>query len=233
FFTALGLRLLQGYGQTEAAPVVSCNPPHKVKIHTVGPPLKDVEVKIAEDGELLVRGELVMRGYWNDPEGTAQVLKDGWLHTGDIGRLDEDGYIQITDRKKDIIVNSGGDNVSPQRVEGFLTLEPEIAQAMIYGDKQPYLVALIVPRKEFAEEWAASTGEPPELAGLVAEKAFRDAVGQAVERVNAKLSPVERVRRFALASEPFSLENNMLTPSLKIRRHVIKAAYGTILDALY
>ena len=233
FFTALGLRLLQGYGQTEAAPVVSCNPPHKVKIHTVGPPLKDVEVRIAEDGELLVRGELVMRGYWNDPEGTAQVLKDGWLHTGDIGLLDEDGYIQITDRKKDIIVNSGGDNVSPQRVEGFLTLEPEIAQAMVYGDKQPYLVALIVPRKEFIEEWAAKAGKPPELAALVAEKAFHDAVGQAVERVNAKLSPVERVRRFALASEPFSLENNMLTPSLKIRRHVIKAAYGATLDALY
>jgi len=151
----------------------------------------------------------------------------------DIALLDEDGYIQITDRKKDIIVVSGGDNLSPQRVEGFLTLEPEIGQAMVYGDKQPYLVALIVPRKDFAEEWAAKGGQSPELAALVKDKGFHEAVGQAVERVNAKLSPIERVRRFALTADPFSLENNMLTPSLKIRRHVIKAAYGSILDALY
>ncbi len=233
FFTALGLRLLQGYGQTEAAPVVSCNPPQRVKIHTVGPPLKDVEVRIAADGELLVRGELVMKGYWNDAEGTAQVLRDGWLHTGDIGRLDEDGYIEITDRKKDIIVNSGGDNVSPQRVEGFLTVEPEIAQAMVYGDKRAYLVAAVVAKKEFAEEWAAKKGVPASLAELAADKGFRDAVGQALERVNAKLSPIERVRRFILVPEAFSLENNMLTPSLKIRRHVIKEVYGPALDALY
>lgn len=234
FFTALGMRLLQGYGQTESAPVVSCNPPDKVKLHTVGPALPDVEVEIAEDGEILVRGELVMKGYWNDPEATAEVLRDGWLHTGDIGRLDEDGYIQITDRKKDIIVNSGGDNVSPQRVEGFLTLEPEIAQAMVYGDKRPYLVAAIVPREEFIKEWAAAHGKDGvTFAELAAEKAFHDAVGRAVERVNAKLSPIERVRRFTLAREPFSLENNMLTPSLKIRRHVIKVAYGEVLEALY
>ncbi|HLI13525.1 MAG TPA: AMP-dependent synthetase/ligase [Alphaproteobacteria bacterium] len=233
FFTALGLRLLQGYGQTEAAPVVSCNPPHKVKLHTVGPPLKDVAVRIAEDGEILVRGELVMQGYWNDREGTAQVLKDGWLHTGDVGLLDADGYIQITDRKKDIIVNSGGDNVSPQRVEGFLTLEPEIAQAMVYGDRQPYLVAVIVPRQDFVEEWAAAHGKRPDLAEFATEKAFHEAVGQAVERVNARLSPIERVRRFIIAKESFSLENNMLTPSLKIRRHIIKRVYGGALDALY
>ncbi|MFI4988878.1 MAG: AMP-dependent synthetase/ligase [Alphaproteobacteria bacterium] len=233
FFTALGMRLLQGYGQTEAAPVVSCNPPYKVKIHTVGPPLKDVEVRIAEDGELLVQGELVMQGYWNDPDGTAQVLREGWLYTGDIGHLDEDGYIQITDRKKDIIVNSGGDNISPQRVEGFLTLEPEIAQAMVHGDKRPYLVAAIVPKQEFAEEWAARSGKPVSLAKLAVDKAFRDAVGQAVERVNAKLSPIERVRRFILVADPFNLENNMLTPSLKIRRHVIKEVYGAALEALY
>lgn len=233
FFTALGMRLLQGYGQTEAAPVVSCNPPHKVKLHTVGPPLKDVEVKIAPDGEIMVRGELVMQGYWNDRDGTAQALRDGWLYTGDIGVIDEDGYIQITDRKKDIIVNSGGDNLSPQRVEGFLTLEPEIAQAMVYGDRQPYLVAIIVPRKEFIEEWAAGNGRPADLIQLARDKALHEAVGQAVERVNARLSQIERVRRFMLAGQPFALENNMLTPSLKIRRHVIKQIYGKALEALY
>src|SRR5690606_33608778 len=129
----------------ESAPVVSVNRPGKVKIATVGPPLKDVEVELAEDGEILVRGELVMQGYWNQPQATAETLRDGWLHTGDIGVFDEDGYLSITDRKKDIIVNSGGDNIAPQRVEGFLTLEREIAQAMVYGDKRPYLVALLVP----------------------------------------------------------------------------------------
>src|SRR5690606_26458922 len=152
--TALGLRLLQGYGQTEAAPVVSCNRPHKVKLHTVGPPLRGVETRIAEDGELLVRGELVMKGYWRNPQATDEVLRNGWLHTGDIARRDEDGYIEITDRKKDIIVVSGGDTLSPQRVEGFLTLQPEIAQAMVYGDKRPYLVGLIVPDQTFLTAWA-------------------------------------------------------------------------------
>jgi long-chain acyl-CoA synthetase len=233
FFTALGLCLLQGYGQTEAAPVVSCNPPRRVKLHTVGPPLKDVEVRIAEDGEILVRGELVMKGYWNEPEATAAALDGGWLHTGDIGLIDADGYIQITDRKRDIIVISGGDNLSPQRVEGFLTLEPEIAQAMVHGDKQPYLVAVIVPRHEFAHDWAAKHGKGAALATLALDQDFREALGQAVDRVNAKLSPIERVRRFILAGEPFGLENNMLTPSLKIRRHVIKEVYGAALDALY
>ena len=128
YFTALGLHILQGYGQTEAAPVVSCNHYQKNKIHTVGPPMKGVEVRIAEDGEILVRGELVMQGYWNNPEATAETIRDGWLHTGDIGNFDEDGYIQITDRKKDIIVNSGGDNLSPARIEGILSAEPEIAR---------------------------------------------------------------------------------------------------------
>ena len=233
FFTALGLVLLQGYGQTEAAPVVSCNRPFKIKLHTVGPPLEDVEVSVAEDGELLVRGELVMKGYWNDPEGTAQALRDGWLHTGDIGVIDEDGYIQITDRKKDIIVNSGGDTLSPQRVEGFLTLEPEIAQAMVHGDKRPYLVAVIVPRAEFVDEWSAANGKEASLAELAGDKAFHDAVGAAVERVNGRLSAVERVRRFILAGGGFDIENGMLTPSLKIRRHVIRRVYGDALEGLY
>ena len=148
FFTALGLRILQGYGQTEAGPGISCTPPGGIKLHTVGRPIPGVEVRIAEDGEILVRGELVMCGYWDDPRTTAETVRDGWLYTGDVGRLDDDGYIQITDRKKDIIVNSGGDNISPQRVEGLLTLQSEIAQAMVYGDRRPHLVALLVPDPE-------------------------------------------------------------------------------------
>ena len=145
FFIALGVPLLQGYGQTESAPVISCNVPGRVKLDTVGPLFEGVEVRIADDGEILVRGELVMEGYWNDPANTAAAIKDGWLHTGDIGLIDDHGRIKITDRKKDLIINDKGDNVAPQKVEGMLTLQPEIVQAMIAGDRRPYMVAVIVP----------------------------------------------------------------------------------------
>jgi long-chain acyl-CoA synthetase len=217
FFDSLGLTLLQGYGQTEAGPVISCNRPSAgIRMDTVGPPLKDTQVRIADDGEILVRGELVMHGYWRNPEETARVLKDGWLHTGDVGHFDEAGRIVITDRKKDLIVNDKGDNVSPQRVEGMLTLQPEIAQAMVYGDRRPHLVALLVPEADVADA--------PDL---------QQRLSAAVDRVNSELSVIERVRRFALADEPFSVENEQLTPSMKIRRHVIRQAYGDRLDALY
>src|SRR5215470_6353956 len=166
FFLALGVPLLQGYGQTEASPVVSANPPNRIKIDTVGPPLDGVELKIAEDGEILVRGEHIMKGYWNDPESTARALQDGWLHTGDVGMLDPDGYIKITDRKRDFIKNSGGDMVSPARVEGYLTLEPEIGQAMVFGDRRPYLVAVIVPGAELLERFG---GERSAVAGADGE----------------------------------------------------------------
>jgi len=233
FFHALGLRLLQGYGQTESAPVVSCNRPHRVKMHTVGPPFVDVGLRIAEDGEILLQGELVMNGYWNNPEATAEVLKDGWLHTGDIGRLDEDGFLQITDRKKDIIVNSGGDNLSPQRVEGYLSMQPEIGQAMVYGDKRPHLVALIVPDGEFLKTWAEERGKPADLAVMRDDPGLRGAIEKAIDRVNMDLSGIERVRRFVLAEEAFSVDNEMMTPTLKIRRHVIREKYGPVLNALY
>ena len=233
FFTALGLRILQGYGQTESAPVISCNPPGRIKIDTVGPPVVDVEVKIADDGEILVRGELVMQGYWEDAEATAEAIRDGWLHTGDIGEFDADGYIRITDRKKDIIVNSGGDNVSPQRVEGFLTVQPEIAQAMVHGDKRPHLVALIVPDQEFVRDWAKSHDKPAEIGELAGDSDFRQAISEAIERVNASLSVIERVRRFTITAEPFSIENTLLTPSLKIRRHKITDIHLDALEALY
>ena len=154
FFRALGLPLFQGYGQTEAGPLISVNRPRRPKLHTVGPPVKGAEVRIAEDGEILVRGELVMRGYWRDEAATRRVIRNGWLHTGDVGEIDADGDIRITDRKKDLIVNSGGDNLSPARIEGLLTLRPEIAQAMVWGDRRPHLVALLVPNPEWAKSWA-------------------------------------------------------------------------------
>jgi long-chain acyl-CoA synthetase len=217
FFQSLGLTFLQGYGQTEAGPVISCNRPAAgLRMDSVGPPVKGCEVRIADDGEIMVRGELVMHGYWRNPEETARVLKDGWLATGDVGHLDERGRIIITDRKKDLIVNDKGDNVSPQRVEGMLTLQPEIAQAMVYGDRKPYLVALLVPEADHA-------GRPD----------LQQRLSKAVDKVNADLSVVEKVRRFIVADEAFTTDNEQLTPSLKIRRHVIKKVYGERLDALY
>jgi long-chain acyl-CoA synthetase len=232
FFHSLGITLLQGYGQTEAGPVISCNrPAARIKMHTVGPPLKDVDVRIAEDGEILVAGELVMFGYWQNEAETARVLVDGWLHTGDIGLLDEDGHIVITDRKKDIIVNDKGDNVAPQRVEGMLTLQPEIGQAMVYGDKRPYLVGVIVPDTEHMMEWAARHGA--DIASLKTNAEFNRTLQAAVDRVNAQLSVIEKVRRVILADAPFTVDNEQMTPSMKIRRHVLKKVYGPRLEALY
>jgi long-chain acyl-CoA synthetase len=217
FFQSLGITFLQGYGQTEAGPLISCNRPKVgIRLETVGPPSKNTEVRIAEDGEIMVRGENVMLGYWRNDQETARVLRDGWLATGDVGHFDERGRIVITDRKKDLIVNDKGDNCSPQRIEGMLTLQPEIAQAMVYGDRRPHLVALLVPDPEIAD-----------ASNLHAR------LQKAVDRVNADLSVIEKVRRFILADEGFTIENEQLTPSMKIRRHVISQVYGERLNALY
>ncbi len=239
FFDAMGLTMLQGYGQTEAGPVISCNRPKAgLKMDTVGPPMKGVNVKIAEDGEILVQGELVMHGYWQNEAETARAIpregpNAGWLHTGDIGHVDDRGRIVITDRKKDMIVNDKGDNVSPQKIEGMLTLQPEIAQAMVSGDKRPYIVGLIVPDPEWALEWARAQGETFDFKALQDLPAFRNAVRTAVDRVNKDLSVIEKVRQFAFADEAFSIDNEEMTPSLKIRRHKIKERYGARVDALY
>ncbi len=234
FFQSLGITLLQGYGQTESGPVVSCNRPQiGLKMDTVGPPLKGVEVKIAEDGEILVRGELVMLGYWRNEAETDRVIKDGWLHTGDIGHLDEKGRIKITDRKKDIIVNDKGDNVAPQKVEGMLTLQPEILQAMVSGDKRPYIVGLVVPDPEWALDWAREQGMKYDFAELQDNPQFRAAVRAAVDRVNKDLSVIEKVRQFEFADEPFTIENGEMTPSMKIRRHMIRDRYKDRLDGMY
>ena len=198
FFLAMGMQIIQGYGQTEAGPVISANPPLQPKIHTVGKPLNGVDLRLAEDGEILVRGGLVMDGYWGQPAATAAAFDDGWLRTGDVGALDPDGYLVITDRKKDIIVLSGGENVSPARVEGLLMAQPEIAQAVVYGDGETGLSALLVP----AEDHDAA------------------AVAAAIARVSPRLSVTERVRRHSLVP-PFTVENGLLTASQKIRRSAV------------
>ena len=214
FLNAIGLPTLQGYGLTETSPVVSCNPIHKIKVETVGPPFKGNQVKIAEDGEILVKGENVMLGYWNKKEETDKVIIDGWLHTGDIGELDsEDGYLKITDRKKDIIVSAGGDNISPAKIENMITNSSEIDQCMVYGDKKNYLVALIVPNKEFMRE--------------------NEKIDNVIENINKKLTLVEKIKKIQLLDENFSIENGLLTPTMKVKRKKVTEKYKKELENLY
>ena len=220
FFRALGVPLMQGYGQTEAGPVVSCSPAQKVRIDTVGPPLSGVEVRFAEDGEILVKGDLVMQGYWNNKAATEAAIRDGWLATGDIGSQDADGYLRITDRKKDILVLSGGDNVAPARIEGALLADPVLAQAAVFGDGRPYLVAVLVP----SEAARAANPDPADLSRAIA---------QAVEAANKGLSITERVRRFHIAEQGFTIENGLLTPTQKVRRHKVRETFAATIEALY
>ena len=233
YLSALGLPLLQGYGQTETAPVVSANPPNKIKLDTVGPVFKGTKVKIAEDGEILVSGENVMNGYWDDPKATSSTLINGWIHTGDIGELDEEGYLKITDRKKDIIVNAGGDNISPSRVEEKLNIEPEIAQSMMYGDFKNYLVAILVPDRDYTQEWAKDHHKEFNIKKLNQDSDFIKMIKTTTERVNKKLSQIEQVRKFLLIDEEFTVENKMMTPTLKVRRFKVKEKYQSQLEALY
>ena len=233
FFTALGLPVFQGYGQTECSPVVSVNTPSLVKLKSVGPALPGLEVRFADDGEILVRGDAVMQGYWRDEEATKRTLIDGWLHTGDVGEIDEDGYIKITDRKRDLIVNSGGDNIAPQRVEGILALEPEIGQVLVYGDRRPHLVALIVPDQDFVTAYAKAEGKRSNLDELAEDEGFQDVIGAAMKRANQRLSPVERVRRFRILPEPFTIENGTMTPTLKLKRQIIYKDYEATIADLY
>jgi long-chain acyl-CoA synthetase len=214
FLNSVGLPTLQGYGLTETSPVVSCNPIHKIKVETVGPPFRGNQVKIAEDGEILVKGENVMLGYWNKKDETDKVIINGWLHTGDIGEIDpKDGYLKITDRKKDIIVSAGGDNISPAKIENMITNEPEIDQCMVYGDKKNYLVALVVPSKESLHE--------------------KKKINNVIEKVNKKLALLEKIKKIQLIDENFSIENGLMTPTMKVKRKKVTEKYKNQLEKLY
>ena len=213
FLNAIGLPTLQGYGLTETSPVVSCNPIDDIRVETVGPPFKGNEVKIAEDGEILVKGENVMLGYWNNEEETKKVLKDGWLHTGDIG-IFENGYLKITDRKKDILITPGGDNISPVKIENELSNSKFIDQSIVYGDNKPYLVALLV----LSEDNLNIT---------------QDQIKKEVDNINKSLSRIENIKKFFIINEKFSIENGMLTPTLKLKRYKIVQKYKNEFEKLY
>ena len=218
FFLGLGINILQGYGQTEASPLISANRPGDIRIKSVGPKVSGVEVKLSKDGELLVKGACIMNGYWQNQDATKTALKNGWLHTGDIGKISKDGFITITGRKKDMIVNSGGDNIAPSRVEAEFLIQTEIAQILVTGDKKPWLAAIIVPSEALKEQ---------------EDDAREEAVKQAVARANSQLASFERVRKFIIADEKFTIENNQMTPTLKVKRHILLSLYHDQLEALY
>ncbi len=211
FLNSIGLPTLQGYGLTEASPVVSCNIPNQIQVETVGPPFKTNEVKIAEDGEILVRGENIMIGYWNKKKETEEMIINGWLHTGDIGKFNEKGNLIITDRKKELIVNLGGDNISPTKIENLLCLNENIKQSYVFGDKKNYLVALIVTEN------------------LVNE----DKIKEYINKLNKSLSLIEKIKKFKLITQEFTIENRMLTPTLKLKRKEILKNYKQDIENLY
>ncbi len=211
FLNSIGLPTLQGYGLTEASPVVSCNIPGQIQVETVGPPFRTNSVKIAEDGEILIKGENVMLGYWNKKKETDEIVKDGWLYTGDIGEINKHGNLMITDRKKELIVNLGGDNISPSKIENLLCLNENIKQSFVYGDKKNYLVALIVAEKNTNE----------------------DEIKKYIENINKNLSLIEKIKKFLIIFNEFTIENRMLTPTLKLKRKIILENYKKHLENLY
>ncbi len=235
FFHAAGILVLEGYGLSETGPVLSTNRPEAFRFGTVGRPLDDVRLRIAPDGEILAQGPNIMRGYWNKPEATAEVLTaDGWFATGDIGELDRDGFLRITDRKKDLIKTAGAKYVAPQKIEGLLELQPHIDQAVVVGDNRPFCVALIVPTwgklRERMREKGSMTGDP---AALAREPEVRELLRSEVEAVNARLAPYETIKNFVLIDRPFTQENGLLTPTLKLRRRAVAVAHAAEIDELY
>ena len=213
FLNSIGLPTLQGYGLTETSPVVSCNPIHDIRIDTVGPPFEGNQVKIADDSEILIKGENVMLGYWNNKAETEKVLIDGWLHTGDIGHF-ENKYLKITDRKKDIIITTGGDNISPVKIENDLINIKSIEQSLVFGDSKPYLVALLVLNKDFSN-------------------ISKDDLSKEIENVNEKLTKIEKIKKFIIVKEQFTIENGLMTPTLKLKRYKIINKYKNELEKLY
>ncbi len=234
FFEAIGLRILEGYGLTETSPVISVNPPARPKFGTVGTVLPNVEVKIGEDGEVLARGPSVMSGYYKLPEETNEVLKDGWFHTGDIGSFDEDGYLVITDRKKQLLVTSVGKKVAPQPIEKAVEASKYIEQVLLVGDKRNFITALIVPDFDQLKLFAASKqlqSEPP--AALVEHGQVRELVQREVEAHQDQFSRYEQIRKFELLSESLTVENGYLTPTMKIKRKVVLSDYADLVEKMY
>ena len=235
FFIGAGLNILEGYGLTETSPVISLNTPSRRRLGTVGPIIPGVEAKIAPDGEILARGPNIMKGYWNNPEATAQAIDaDGWFHTGDIGEIDSEGFLKITDRKKDIIINAYGKNIAPQPLEALLKSSPYIGTPVLIGDRRKYLAALIVPNFEKLERDAKSLGVRfNSRQELVESDQVKNLFQTEIDRFNQNLDRQEKIRRFALLPRDFTIDADEITPSLKVKRKVIDKKYKEIIDQLY
>ncbi len=235
FFSGLGMRILDIYGMTETTGAFTTNTPGAFKLGTVGRPYPGMEVRIAEDGEILVRGPLTTPGYLHRPDLTADLIDaDGWLHTGDIGRLDDDGFLSVVDRKKELIITAGGENIAPAAIEGLLVAHPLIGQALAYGDRQKYVVALLTLDGEVAPAWAKARGiDHGSLAELAADPVVLAEVGDAVAAVNERLARVQQVKQWRLLPVEWTAETEELTPTLKLRRRIVHAKYADVLDTLY
>ncbi len=235
FFIGAGVEILEGYGLTETSPVIAVNRPDKRRIGTVGPIIPGVEVKIAPDGEIITRGPHVMKGYWNNPEATAQAIDEqGWFHTGDIGEIDQDGFLKITDRKKDILINAYGKNIAPQPLEALLKSSPYVGTPVLIGDRRKFLTALIVPNFEKLEREAAALGvQYRTKEELVSDPKVKGLIQTEIDRFNQNLDRQEKIRRFALLPRDFTIEDDEITPSLKVKRKNIDKKYKDIIDQLY
>ena len=234
FLYAIGLPVLEGYGLTETAPVLTVNPLGAARIGTVGPALPRVELRIAADGEVLARGPNIMMGYYQNPEATAECIREGWFHTGDIGRIDEDGYLAITDRKKEILVTAGGKNVAPQPIEALLKRDPIVAEAMLVGDRRPYVSAVLVPDAATLEQRLAASGiASGGLDDLVGRDDVRALFQPIVDEANAELASFEQVKRFALLPAQFSIDTGELTPTLKLKRRVVMERWQDVIEGIY
>ena len=235
FFIGAGVEIIEGYGLTETSPVIAANTPMARKVGTVGKVIKGVEVRIASDGEILARGPNIMKGYFNNPEATAQAIEpDGWFHTGDIGEIDKEGYLKITDRKKDIIINAYGKNIAPQPLEALLKSSPYVGTPVLIGDRRKFIVTLIVPNFEKLERDAAAMGiRFDSREELVNDDRVRSIYQSEIDRFNRNLDRQEKIRRFALLPRDFTIEADEITPSLKVKRKVIDKKYKDIIDQLY
>jgi long-chain acyl-CoA synthetase len=234
FFYACGVLVLEGWGMTETSTAATCNLPEAFKFGSVGKPFPGVEIKIAEDGEILARGANIFRGYYKNPEATAETIVDGWLHTGDIGRIDEDGFLYITGRKKDIIITAGGKNITPANLENGLKQNQYISQGVVYGDRRPYLSAIVTLDPEEIVPWAQKQGiEDTNLASLAENDQVRALIQEAVDKVNEKVARVEEIKKFTILPQDLTQETGELTPTLKVKRNVVYDKYAPAFDAMY
>jgi long-chain acyl-CoA synthetase len=234
FFAAAGIIILEGFGLTETSPVTNVNLPDDIRFGKVGPTISCVEMRIADDGEILFKGTNIMKGYWNNPDATVEAIdEDGWFHTGDIGTVDEDGFLKITDRKKNLIVTSGGKNIAPANIENLLGQSPYIDQIVVIGDRRNYLIAVIVPAKDIVEKWAREKGLSLSYEEILKQQELRDTIAEDIAARQSVLARYEQIKKFLLIPEAFTIDSGELTPSLKIKRKVVEESYKKEIESLY